>query len=818
VDFQQLSLEDNLHLIAPFTVDEIKEAVWSCDGNKSPGPDGFNLNFFKSCWNVLEKDIVDFMNEFHTNSKLPKAITSSFLTLIPKKDMPQSLNDFRPISLIGSLYKILAKVLAARLKEVIGKLIDPVQSAFAPGRNILDGVLIVNEILDLAKRRKDSCLLLKVDFEKAYDTVNWSFLKYMLGRMGFDRKWIDWMMTCVCSNSISVLVNGSPTEEFVAQRGLRQGDPLAPFLFLIVAEGLAGLMRSAVRSGSFAGYKVHDSLSYNLLQFADDTIILCDGTWVNLWVIKAILRSFELVSGLKVNFHKSNLFGLNLERRFMEAASNFLSCKVGAIPFKFLGIPVGANPRSCKTWQPILDLMEKRLAKWKGKHLSIGGRVVLINSVLSSLPLYFFSFFKAPKKIIQEIIKIQRNFLWSNSADGRRVSWLSWDSVCLPKKLGGLGVKHMELFNMALIAKWRWRCLTDINAAWFPLLLFRYGDSAGHHGLVFNGSTCRKDSIWWRDLCLIDYSRQSCLNWFSESVVRRIGDGTQTRFWDHKWCGNICIKDKFQRLYSLATCKDDVVTDLLKFNGDRWVWSWHWRRPLLAWEEEQLIEMEEALDGTSLLEGTEDKWVWTHDAAAGFSVKSAYLILQSRCGNSSYSVALERACRQLWRCSVPSKFLVHGWRVLHKRLATKDALLDRGIFPNQIDPLCVFCEGATETCNHMLFSCPFAYGVWLSVYGWLGFDGAYAMNGVDHFLQHGSLFGGKKWKKIKHLVWLATVWSLWISRNKVIFEGKDVSKNDVLSNVKLLSWSWFIYRAGLKLDCSYSEWCSRPAICMELIG
>ncbi|MCH85046.1 RNA-directed DNA polymerase (Reverse transcriptase) [Trifolium medium] len=189
----------------------------------------------------------------------------------------------------------------------------------------------------------------------------------------------------------------------------------------------------------------------------------------------------------------------------MEAASNFLSCKVGSIPFKFLGIPVGANPRSCKTWQPILDLMEKRLAKWKGKYLSIDGRFVLINSVLSSLPLYFFSFFRASKKIIQAIIKIQRNFLWSNSTNGRRVSWLSWDSVCSPKKLGGLGVKHMELFNMALIVKWRWRCLTDIKAAWFPLLLFRYGDSDGHHGLVFN-------------------------------VVRRIGDGTQTRFWDHKWC------------------------------------------------------------------------------------------------------------------------------------------------------------------------------------------------------------------------------------------------------------------------------------------
>ncbi|MCI07590.1 LINE-1 reverse transcriptase like, partial [Trifolium medium] len=183
------------------------------------------------------------------------AITASFLTLIPKKDHPQALSDYRPICLVSSLYKILSKVLAARLKKVLGKVISKVQSAFLPNRQILDGVLVVNELLDLAKRRKDKCLFFKVDFERAYDTVNWNFLEYMLVRMGFAEGWRRWIRACVFQSSMSVLVNGSPTADFCVGKGLRQGDPLSPFLFLIVAEGLSGLMSKAVDNKRFHGYK-----------------------------------------------------------------------------------------------------------------------------------------------------------------------------------------------------------------------------------------------------------------------------------------------------------------------------------------------------------------------------------------------------------------------------------------------------------------------------------------------------------------------------------------------------------------------------------
>lgn len=408
VHFSQISEDDNVVLIAPFTMEEIKEAVWSCEGDKSPGPDGFNFNFYKQFWELIKSELVcDFVQEFFYNARFPKAVTASLIALIPKTDHPQSLSEYRPISLIGSMYKIVAKLLASRFKSVLGKVISKCQSAFLFGRQILDGVVVVNEMIDLVKKRRDECLLLKMDFEKAYDSVSWSFMDYMLGRLGFNSLWRKWMRACAASGSISVLVNGSPIVDFDVKKGLRQGDPLAPFLFLVVAEGLAGLVRSAVDKGHLAGYKVNDDISFPLFQFADDTILICEASRSNLWATKTIFRSFELVSGLKVNFSKSYMYAINADNFFPNNVAEFLSCKVGKLPFKFLGIQMATNLRRCSTREPIVTSLKKRLQKWKGRFLSNGGRVTLINSVLNSMPLYLFSFYKAPKKILKTITSIQ---------------------------------------------------------------------------------------------------------------------------------------------------------------------------------------------------------------------------------------------------------------------------------------------------------------------------------------------------------------------------------------------------------------------------
>jgi hypothetical protein len=176
--------------------------------------------------------------------------------------------------------------------------------------------------------------------------VDWGFLEYMLRRFRFCEKWIGWIKACVFAGNLSVLVNGSPTSEINIQRGLKQGDPLAPFLFLLVAEGFAGLMRSAVDKNLFKGFVVgSEGLAISHLQYADDTLCIGKASLENLWTLKAILRGFELASGLKVNFLKSCLIGVNVPHGFMDLACGILNCKRGTTPFWYLGLPVGANPR-----------------------------------------------------------------------------------------------------------------------------------------------------------------------------------------------------------------------------------------------------------------------------------------------------------------------------------------------------------------------------------------------------------------------------------------------------------------------------------------
>jgi hypothetical protein len=241
VFFPTLSIDEVEMLEVGFLEEEIRIVVFDSDGNKSPGPDGFNGEFFKASWEVIKGDLKTFVDEFYIHGKLPKGFLAYFIALIPKVSNPHTINEFRPISLLGSVYKILAKVLSTRLGQVMGKLISNNQSAFIKGRLLVDGVLALNEVVDLVKRARKKCIIFKVDFEKAYDSVNWNFLEYMLRRFGFREKWILWIKSYVFAGSLSVLVNGSPSQEVNIQRGLKQGDPLAPFLFFLWPRGLVYL-------------------------------------------------------------------------------------------------------------------------------------------------------------------------------------------------------------------------------------------------------------------------------------------------------------------------------------------------------------------------------------------------------------------------------------------------------------------------------------------------------------------------------------------------------------------------------------------------
>jgi len=219
IEFKSLSVSDNLGLLEGFTEKEIRGAVWQCEGSESPGPDGFNFNFIKKRWEFVKVEVMAVMKQFHETGYIPKGCNASFIALVPKVRNPVNLEQYRPISLVGAIYKIISKVLAGRIKKVLPLVIDECQSAFLKNKGILDSVLMANEVLEDIKRGGRSGLCLKVDFEKAYDSVRWEFLYDMLQKIGFHSKWISWIRGCLESASISVLVNGSPTEEFKPKRG-----------------------------------------------------------------------------------------------------------------------------------------------------------------------------------------------------------------------------------------------------------------------------------------------------------------------------------------------------------------------------------------------------------------------------------------------------------------------------------------------------------------------------------------------------------------------------------------------------------------------
>lgn len=311
--FRKIAKKEAEFLERPFEEEEIWQAIKSCGNNKSPGPDGFTFGFVKRFWGIIKEDLVNGVRSFGMTGEISEGCNPSFLTLIPKVPNPISLGEYRPISLIGIFYKTIAKVMAERLKTVIGKIISDAQSAFIKGRSILDEVLVANEAVDFLKKKKKKALIFKVDFEKAYDSLDWEFLVDCMRKMGFGDRWTRWIETCLKSSTMSILINGSPTKEFRMGKGLRQGDPLAPFLFLIAAEGLHILLEQAENTGLFEGIKVGTkNIPLSHLQYADDIILFGKWSIGNLKNLIKVLKCFYELSGLKINLGKSKIYGIGV--------------------------------------------------------------------------------------------------------------------------------------------------------------------------------------------------------------------------------------------------------------------------------------------------------------------------------------------------------------------------------------------------------------------------------------------------------------------------------------------------------------------------
>lgn len=433
------SLED------PFSFDEIKSAIWACGSDRAPGPDGFSFAFLKKHWEVIGCDFYLAVKHFEATGLIDEGCNSSFITLVPKVQDPITLNDFRPISLIGRLYKTISKVLAERLKRVIHHVVSKEQTAFIKDRNILDGPLILNEVISWLKKCRKKAFIFKVDFEKAFDCISWDFLESIMQQMNFGDKWRAWIRGCLASAKISVIINGATTKEFRMERGVRQGDPLSLFLFIIAAEGLHVALESAKEKGVYSGVQLpHCGPTISHLQYADDVIFLGSWSLENIKNLIRILRWFKLASGLKVNMSKSKIYGLGVQSCELDLVVRSFCCSIGSFPITYLGLPVGVSMVRETHWKPIIEKFQAKLSRWKASTLSFGGRLTLCNSVLNSLGSFYFSLYKAPAKVLKSLERIRMKFFWGGSLEASKMAWVAWEKILASKERGGLGVGSLK--------------------------------------------------------------------------------------------------------------------------------------------------------------------------------------------------------------------------------------------------------------------------------------------------------------------------------------------------------------------------------------
>ncbi|RVW46561.1 LINE-1 reverse transcriptase-like [Vitis vinifera] len=479
-------------LEVPFTVEEIHSALLDMNGDKAPGPDGFTGAFWQTCWDFVKEEIIDLFKEFFVQKSFAKSLNTTFLVLIPKKGGAEDLGDFRPISLLGGLYKLVAKVLANRLKKVLGK-------------------------------RKEKGLIYKLDIEKAYDSINWNFLMKVLQKMGFGTRWMEWIWWCISTAKFSILVNGVPASFFSSSKGLRQGDPLSPYLFVLGMEVLSALIRRAVGGGGFiSGCSLRGrgrlEVEVSHLLFTDDTIIFCEAKKEYLTSLSWILAWFEAASGLRINLAKSELIPIGEVEEIEEMAVE-LGCKVGALPSVYLGLPLGAHHKAIAMWDGVEERMRRRLALWKRQYISKGGRITLIKSTLASIPIYQLSLFQMPRLVAKRLEKLQRDFLWGGGRMERKIHLINWEVVCTQKENGGLGIRKIDLLNKALLTR-----------------------EAFGVGV-------------WKEIL-------KEANWCWDNIRFKVGKGTKVKFWTDHWCGNEALSRIFPQLFALAVHKNATINEV----------------------------------------------------------------------------------------------------------------------------------------------------------------------------------------------------------------------------------------------------------------
>ncbi|KAL8133670.1 hypothetical protein AgCh_008927 [Apium graveolens] len=760
---KRVNEDQNLIMLEPVQSKEVKSALFSMHPDKSPGPDGMSPGFYQKYWQVVGTDIVSLTQQFFSTGKFDSNLTDTNIILIPKKQDPTSMSDLRPISLCNVAYKVVSKVLANRLKQILNGVISATQSAFIPGRLISDNIMISYEVMHYMKRKvagKTGWMALKLDMSKAYDRVEWDFLKAMLEKLGFDRKLIDLFMECVTSVKYKITHSGIEFGAIVPSRGIRQGDPLSSYLFLVCMEGLTALIRDNERRGCLTGIKVaRRAPMLSHLFFADDSFIFCKAKGDMAARVSCMLQMYEIASGQKINKEKSSIFfSANTGQEEKDLCCNALGFQEANGGTTYLGLPNAVGRNKNAIFGYLKSHMQKRVEGWDKKYLSKGGKEILLKTVSQALPTYAMSIFLLPKQICSDLENIMCKYWWRSSASKPKgIHWMSWDRMCMKKSEGGLGFRKLHDFNLALLGKQGWRLITNQESMVSKIYKARYYPN----GSFLTAKLGSNPSYVWRSVL----ESQEMLK---AGVARRVGNGTTVDIEHDPWLP--CEMDPYIHTHH-QTLQGNKVVSLLAMDQN-------------TWDVDLINDLFIERDANLILSIPvrrldNDSWFWRKEKMGTYSVKSAYDVI--RAGLESNLLSSNSGFwNKLWNLKIPLKVKHFIWRSISGCLPTKDALISKRVM---VDDRCPVCNIAGETTVHVLIACPVAVLCWQK----LGYS--YDMHAyttvadwIAEVLQHSSK------NEINKIFMVA--WVIWKNRNDIVWKQKGREYDQIVTSAIQVLDNW----------------------------
>jgi hypothetical protein len=513
-------------------------------------------------------------------------------------------------------------------------------------------------------------------------------------RMEFPEVWINLIMGCVKSVSYSILVNGQPVGNIKPSRGIRQGDPLSPYLFLLCAEALSAMLTRAEKKRVLTGVptsKKGPTLSH--LFFADDGLIFCKANSVEWRRLTRILEKYEVASGQKLNKEKTSIFfrrNTSPEKRMEITQLSGLQATESYD--KYLGLPTLVGKSRTQAFASIKDRIWNCINNWKTKFLTQAGKEILIKAVVQAIPTYCISVFLLPKALCKEIQGMMQRFWWGHKDNTSRIHWMSWERMGKSKARGGLGFRDLEVFNKALLPKQLWRLLQAPDSLAAKILKAKYYPSNS----ILEAQLGNRPSYLWRSFMAAQPVLKNGMLW-------RIGNGDSISVWLDRWLP----RPTSYKVFSPRKILDQNarVSEFIDQNTRMW------KAGLIS---EIFLEDEAALICSIPLSPlpVEDRIIWQGTKNGIFSVRSAYFLELENLANRTGGVSKPdegKTWKEIWNLKVPNVVKLFLWKALHNLLPTRTNLARKGIIT---EAACPICGRMDESVEHILWSCSSSMDVW----------------------------------------------------------------------------------------------------------